>query len=63
VGAVVGGTVELSSGFYLLLEVTGQLQVFKSRERLAERSRAEDVEENLTAVFAWRPLLGVGKRF
>jgi hypothetical protein len=61
-GAVLGATAELPHGFYLLSELSGQLHVFKARDGSAVRDGAAGGEE-LTAVFAWRPLFGAGKRF
>jgi hypothetical protein len=63
VGAVLGATAELSQGFYLLAEASAQLHVFKASDGSAAREGGTEDAANLTAVFAWRPLFGAGKRF
>lgn len=62
-GAVLGATAELPDGFYLLAELAGQLHVFKASDGARPDADAASAGEELTAVFAWRPLFGAGKRF
>jgi len=61
VGVLVDATAEIWEGFYLLAEISGQLHVFEQQG--APRGDTAEPSSDLTAVFAWRPLLGAGKRF
>jgi hypothetical protein len=63
VGSVVGVAAEVSSGVYVMLEAAGQLHVFKGRESTPGRGQSAGATDNLRAVFAWGPLIGVGQRF
>ena len=61
IGALVNLGWDLAGGFYLLAELGGELVVFQQQ---SSRARSADTNPSqLQAVFAWSPLLGVGKRF
>ncbi len=61
IGALVNLGWDLAGGFYSLAELSGELVVFQQQ---SSRARAADADaRQLHAVFAWGPLLGVGKRF
>ena len=61
IGALVNLGWDLAGGFYLLAELGGELVVFQQQ---SSRARSADTNSSqLQAVFAWSPLLGVGKRF
>ena len=61
IGALIHLSWDLAAGFYLLGELGGELLVFQQQ---SPRARSGDADSNqLHAVFAWRPLLGPGKRF
>jgi hypothetical protein len=61
VGALVHLDWDLAAGVYLLAELSGELLVFRQQ---SSRVRSADPDASqLQAVFAWRPLLGAGKRF
>jgi hypothetical protein len=62
-GAAVGASAELSAGFFLFSELSGQLHVFKASKGGGAGGAALERAEQLTAVLTWLPLLGAGKRF
>jgi hypothetical protein len=58
-GVLVDSSLDLTGGLYLLAELAGQLHVVRHQSSSATGANSAA----LTAVFAWRPFLGLGKHF